>query len=67
MPLTYRSQVIGLLRGRRAGGAGGHSVLPGGPLKVWLIKGFLGVFFYPESTLPYIASTMRQRLPADTS
>lgn len=58
MPLTYRSHVIGLLRGRRAGGAGGYSVLPGVPLKVWLIKRVFG-FFPPESTLPYIAFTMR--------
>lgn len=55
MPLTYRSHVIGLLRGRRAGGAGGYSVLPGVPLKVWLIKRVLGFF-----SLPYTASTMRQ-------
>lgn len=41
MPLTYRSHVIGLLRGRRAGGAGGYSVLSGVPLKVWFKKGFL--------------------------
>lgn len=59
MPLTYRSHVIGLLRGRRAGGAGGYSVLSGVPLKVWLIKRDFGVFFYPESTSPYIDSTMR--------
>lgn len=60
MPLTYRSHVIGLLRGRRAGGAGGYSVLPGVPLKVWLIKRVVFfVFFNPESTSLYIASTMR--------
>lgn len=58
MPLTYRSHVIGLLRGRRAGGGGGYSVVPGVPLKVWLIKRVFG-FLPPESTSPYTASTMR--------
>lgn len=64
MPLTYRSHVIGLLRGRRAGGAGGYSVLPGVPLKVWLIKRVVFLFFL---TLKVLRFTLLPQCDTTTS